>query len=96
VELKLLSLHIPILDWTTSFLSDVFIIGLTLKTVKLFLKGYKGRYAVATEAATYRRKSPAMVARLDEDRKEATAHQLKNVTRSTLQSAIGTPLTKRL
>ena len=49
MELKLLSLHIPILDWTTSFLSDVFIIGLTLKRVKLFLKDYKGRYAVAAE-----------------------------------------------
>jgi hypothetical protein len=38
VGLKLQSLPVLMLDWTTSFLSDVFIIGLTLRAVKLFLQ----------------------------------------------------------
>jgi hypothetical protein len=40
VELKLQSLqslHLPMLDWTTSFLSDAYIINLSGLPVKLFL-----------------------------------------------------------
>jgi hypothetical protein len=38
--LILQSLHIPMLDWTTSFLSDETIIKLRWKSVKHFLGAY--------------------------------------------------------
>jgi len=40
VELKLQSLLLLMLDWTTSFLSDVFIIKPSSGVVKFFLMGY--------------------------------------------------------
>lgn len=82
MELKLQSLHIPMLDWTTSFLSDETIIKPRKKSVKQFLRHHKicaGPVWLALAIVHAQEKCPAFLRGIDENQ-EATPVALEDST----------------